>query len=114
MTRVGIAITAVSLLIGTAAVRVLASVSPSLRGEEKRELFLDNRDGPCPPPAFDALPDFDLDSYISARWYIQKQIPVSYQPLDKFFCVTADYTKDDKFCLFCNFSPVVSIDNELN
>lgn len=31
-------------------------------------------DKACPPPGFDALSDFDLASFISAPWYVQKQV----------------------------------------
>lgn len=65
----------------------------------------------CPPPGFDALKDFDFDSFISARWYVQKQIPVAYQTRDQFYCVTADYTKDRSYCFLCNRKPRVDIDN---
>lgn len=85
-------------------------------GDEARELFFLDRtskaeDSVCPPEGFDALKEFDFDSYISARWYIQKQIPVAYQTLDQFYCITADYTKDTNFCPLCNRDPRVDIDN---
>jgi len=65
----------------------------------------------CPPPGFDALQEFDFDEYISAAWYVAKQIPVAYQPVDSLFCVRAEYIPDDSFCLFCNDKPRVVINN---
>lgn len=49
----------------------------------------------CPPPGFDSAPDFNVTEYIAERWYIQKQIPVVYQPVDQLFCVTAIYEQKD-------------------
>ena len=40
------------------------------------------------------------------------QIPVAYQSIDEFFCVTADYTKDNNFCIFCNYAPRIDILNQ--
>lgn len=28
----------------------------------------------CPPPNFDALIDFNIEAYIEAPWYVQKQV----------------------------------------
>jgi len=36
---------------------------------------------------------FNLDQFISAKWYAQEQQEVLYQPLENFYCVTAEYTK---------------------
>ncbi|KAI8817052.1 Calycin-like protein [Fimicolochytrium jonesii] len=47
----------------------------------------------CPPKGFDSAPNFDLESYISAPWFVQEQLPVSYQPVDELFCVRAKYTR---------------------
>ena len=35
---------------------------------------------------------FDLDSFISKVWYIQKQAPLPYLPAKWNWCGTADYT----------------------
>lgn len=40
-------------------------------------------------------PGFDLESYISGRWYSQQQRPSPFQPETLNFCTTADYTKID-------------------
>lgn len=56
----------------------------------------------CPPPGFDSVPDLDIDRYISAPWYIQKQIPVIYQREDQLYCVQAQYKRlnDDTVQVF--------------
>mmetsp|Transcript_2760 Transcript_2760/g.3440 ORF Transcript_2760/g.3440 Transcript_2760/m.3440 type:complete len:356 (-) Transcript_2760:316-1383(-) len=36
---------------------------------------------------------FDLDSYISQKWYIQQQMEVSYLPSSQNYCVSAQYSK---------------------
>jgi lipocalin len=64
----------------------------------------------CPPPGFDALKDFDINSYYG-RWYIHKTIPVAYTTVDQLYCVTAEYSKDTDFCLFCNSVPRIDIVN---
>lgn len=66
----------------------------------------------CPPPGFDALQTFDIDSYISDSWYAVKQIPLSYQPIEDFFCVRADYIRDTSRCLFCLNSVKVQVYNQ--
>ena len=65
----------------------------------------------CPPEGFDALNPFDFDEYISAAWYVAKQIPVAYQPVDSLYCVRAEYIPDDSFCFLCNDKPRVVINN---
>jgi hypothetical protein len=63
----------------------------------------------CPPKGFDALKNFNLTSYVSARWYVIKQKPLIYSS-EETFCSYAQYTinkDDDKydpwyFCLFSN------------
>jgi hypothetical protein len=92
-------------------VRGASDSDRTLMGGGHRDLLWNNRNSVCPPDGFGALENFDVNSYVSARWYIQKQIPVSYQPLDEFYCVTADYSIDKRFCLFCNFGVVIAISN---
>ena len=46
----------------------------------------------CPPEGFDSVQSFDLESFISKRWYIQQQMPVKYLPKSQNRCVYADYT----------------------
>jgi len=45
----------------------------------------------CPPEGFDTVKDLDINKYISAPWYVQEQMPVSYQPVEDLFCVRAHY-----------------------
>eukprot|EP01023_Acetabularia_acetabulum_P042080 TRINITY_DN412_c0_g1_i2.p2 TRINITY_DN412_c0_g1~~TRINITY_DN412_c0_g1_i2.p2 ORF type:complete len:253 (-),score=49.00 TRINITY_DN412_c0_g1_i2:190-948(-) len=66
-------------------------------GSSSRQILQD-QDYECPPPGFDALSPFgldDLEEYISSPWYIQQQMPVSYQPADALYCVRAEYVPLD-------------------
>jgi lipocalin len=47
----------------------------------------------CPPEGFETVKGFDLDSFISKRWFAQQQMAVSYLPKSQNRCVSADYTK---------------------
>jgi len=47
----------------------------------------------CPPPGFDSVGNFNISDYISAPWYVQMQSEVSYLPVERFFCVRANYTE---------------------
>lgn len=47
--------------------------------------------GSC--PTVTTQPDFDLDGFISKRWYIQQQMPVLYLPVAQNYCVYAEYAK---------------------
>jgi lipocalin len=78
--------------------------------QSQRDLFLFGSNN-CPPSGFDAKQDFDIDLYLG-RWYAQKQIPVAYQSIDEFYCVTADYTMDKNFCIFCNYAARIDILNQ--
>eukprot|EP01023_Acetabularia_acetabulum_P066172 TRINITY_DN888_c0_g1_i4.p1 TRINITY_DN888_c0_g1~~TRINITY_DN888_c0_g1_i4.p1 ORF type:complete len:414 (+),score=63.99 TRINITY_DN888_c0_g1_i4:702-1943(+) len=58
-----------------------------------------NKEFKCPPPGFDAVKPFttsDLKEYISAPWFIQQQVPLSYQPLNQLYCVRAQYIAIDE------------------
>jgi len=57
-----------------------------LRGSDKL--------GECPPVK--TAEGFDLDSYISGKWYIQEQAETQYLPKEQNFCVQAEYTKKAK------------------
>merc|ERR1719378_1981057 len=46
----------------------------------------------CPPANFTTVANFDLESFIQKRWYIQQQMPVSYLPKSQNRCVYAEYT----------------------
>eukprot|EP00470_Lotharella_oceanica_P003282 CAMPEP_0170168362 /NCGR_PEP_ID=MMETSP0040_2-20121228/1431_1 /TAXON_ID=641309 /ORGANISM="Lotharella oceanica, Strain CCMP622" /LENGTH=223 /DNA_ID=CAMNT_0010406595 /DNA_START=151 /DNA_END=822 /DNA_ORIENTATION=- len=48
----------------------------------------------------DVVENFDLDAYISAKWYIQQQQVVDYLPAERFYCVTAEYSRRDNPGLF--------------
>lgn len=54
----------------------------------------------CPPPDFNAVPDLDLATYVSAPWYVQQQVPISYQgegdPIQYMYCVRAEYIPLDE------------------
>ena len=45
----------------------------------------------CPPPGFDSVKEFDLETYTEQPWFVIQQSPNSYQPVDKLFCVRAEY-----------------------
>jgi len=47
----------------------------------------------CPPEGFSSIKDFDLDKFISKRWYIQQQMETSYLPKSHNWCVYAEYRK---------------------
>ena len=49
--------------------------------------------GQCQPVTTQA--DFDLETYISARWYSQQQRPSPFQPPTLNYCTTADYSEID-------------------
>merc|ERR1719498_1577361 len=51
-------------------------------------------------PTVSTAANFDLDSYISKRWYIQQQMAVTYLPKTQNFCVYAEYSKLAKPSLF--------------
>lgn len=50
----------------------------------------------CPPANFTSVAPFNLTAYIAAPWFVQAQMPVSFQPADKLFCVRAKYTLMDE------------------
>lgn len=45
----------------------------------------------CPPDGFSSISNFDLDGYISKRWYIQQMMETSYLPKSHNWCVYAEY-----------------------
>jgi lipocalin len=49
--------------------------------------------GACPPEDFSSITDFDLDGYISKRWYIQQVMETSYLPKSHNWCVYAEYQR---------------------
>ena len=46
----------------------------------------------CPPPDFSTVQNFDLNSYVAGRWYIQEQMPTNYLPESQLYCVYAEYS----------------------
>jgi len=52
--------------------------------------------GGCPPEGFSSIDNFNLDSFISGRWYIQQQMETSYLPKAKNWCVYAEYSRLSK------------------
>merc|ERR1719323_2284740 len=46
----------------------------------------------CPPKNFSTVKDFNLESFIQKRWYIQQQMSVQYLPASENRCVYADYS----------------------
>ena len=49
------------------------------------------QEGTCPPTGLKPVAPFDLAAYVSEPWYVQKQAPNSYQPVDSLYCVRAKY-----------------------
>mmetsp|Transcript_138262 Transcript_138262/g.429826 ORF Transcript_138262/g.429826 Transcript_138262/m.429826 type:complete len:228 (-) Transcript_138262:303-986(-) len=56
--------------------------------------------GATPCPAVTTQQGFDLDSFISKRWFAQQQMPVLYLPASQNYCVYAEYSKLRKPSLF--------------
>ena len=50
----------------------------------------------CPPTDFESIQDFDLDGFISKRWYVQQQMEVKYLPKSENRCVYAEYKLQEK------------------
>ena len=46
----------------------------------------------CPPSDFSTAQNFDLNSCVAGRWYIQEQMPRNYLPALQNYCVYAEYT----------------------
>eukprot|EP00877_Chromochloris_zofingiensis_P014166 jgi/Chrzof1/9002/Cz03g32150.t1 len=49
----------------------------------------------CPPKGFDSVKNFNLTKYIAAPWYVQQQVPLTYQPKNTLYCVRAKYVLID-------------------
>lgn len=45
----------------------------------------------CPPEGFSSIQDFDLDSFMSVRWFIQQQMETKDIPASWNHCVQAEY-----------------------
>jgi len=50
----------------------------------------------CPPEGFDSVSTFDLDTFISDRWYVQQMMEGGLEPKKLFQCQYAEYQKFDK------------------
>jgi lipocalin len=46
----------------------------------------------CPKSGFDSVQELDLTKFVGDRWYSIRQLPVSFQPIDQFNCVYAQYS----------------------
>jgi len=64
----------------------------------------------CPPPGFDALNPFDIDSYISALWYPVKAAPVIYAQGTS-YCSVVQYTRDESCFFLCGDNPRIQVRN---
>merc|ERR1712019_98737 len=49
----------------------------------------------CPPPGYDSVEPFSLEAYVAdgTPWFVQQQVPISYQPENSLYCVRARYTE---------------------
>jgi lipocalin len=47
----------------------------------------------CPPEGFSSITGFDIDGFISKRWYIQQMMETSYLPKSHNWCVSAEYSR---------------------
>mmetsp|Transcript_23220 Transcript_23220/g.34995 ORF Transcript_23220/g.34995 Transcript_23220/m.34995 type:complete len:230 (-) Transcript_23220:492-1181(-) len=52
---------------------------------------LEGSSSQCPPADFETVENFDLESFISKRWWAQQQMEVSYLSKDVNRCVYAEY-----------------------
>jgi len=59
-------------------------------------ILLDAATATCPPEGFSSISNFDLDSFISRRWYIQQQMATQDLPKSWNSCVYAEYSKLSK------------------
>ena len=50
----------------------------------------------CPPEGFDSISGFDLDGFISKRWYVQQQMETKYFPASQNRCVYNEYKQRKK------------------
>merc|ERR1711874_13506 len=50
----------------------------------------------CPPQNFSTVDSFNLDAFVSKRWYGQQQMAVNYLPASQNRCVYAEYAKKTK------------------
>ena len=95
-----------SLLVALLAIAAASSssfISPALAGGLGRE----TRCTPVPTV------DVSIEAYASKPWYVQAQLPNSYQPVDELFCVRAVYTVTSPTTLdVFNFARKGSVEGE--
>jgi len=60
-----------------------SSISGLVAGSNEKD------DRPC--PTVTTPPDFDLKSFTSKRWHVHQQAPTQYLPIERNYCVYADY-----------------------
>lgn len=46
----------------------------------------------CPPPGLETVENFNLDTFISARWYVHEQTVTQRTPLENFYCSYVELT----------------------
>lgn len=72
----------------------------AVQENDERDLLF--HDKTCPPKGFNALRNFNITEYVSARWYVIRQKPVIYSG-EETFCSYAQYTiinrRKRTFCL---------------
>ena len=66
--------------------------------DDKSKLLPSNADDTtvCPPKDFQVVQDFDLDDYVSSKWYAQEQMQVRFQPASDFYCINAQYVREGR------------------
>lgn len=68
---------------------------------------------PCTVP--ETAEDIDLDEWVRASWYVQKQQVNEYQPANNLYCTTATYEKDnERFVFPGSGKPIVAVYNYAN
>lgn len=72
-----------------------AAATPAAATPAATAAAADAASASCPPAGFDSAANLDLARYIEKRWYTYAQRPVSYQPVESLFCVSALYTPID-------------------
>lgn len=66
------------LLVATVAMGVHAQMPTPLGLSLLQRLRsgMQKSNGACPPPGFDSVKNFNVSKYISAPWYVQKQVRI--------------------------------------
>jgi len=61
-------------------------------------------------PTVETAPNFDFDAYSKAPWYVHQQMPISYLPIEQFYCVKAEYS--NRYPKWWQFQYTVNVYNE--